>query len=230
MDDIRAGRLLRALRVRRGLRQLDVATAAGIGQSTVSLMERGHLDRLSLRTVRRVYAVVDARFDSLVSWRGGAIDRLLDERHSLLVGSVAAVLRTAGWRVELEVSFAVYADRGSIDLLAFHAPSGTLLVIEVKTELTSIEETIRRQDVKVRHAASVAAERFGWDSRWVGRLLVILDGSTSRRRVERHEGTLSVAYPDRAAAVRRWIRAPVGALRGLLFMSLSNTGGTKRRS
>jgi transcriptional regulator with XRE-family HTH domain len=213
-----------------GFARVDVADASGIGQSTVSLIERGHLDTLSLRTVRRAYAVVDARFDALITWRGGAIDRLLDERHALLVGRVAAFLRAAGWLVELEVSFAVYGDRGSIDLLAFHAPSGTLLVVEVKSELTSIEETIRRQDVKVRHAAPLAAARFGWDGRRVARLLVVLDGSTSRRRVERHEGALAVAYPDRATAVRQWIRRPSGSLRGLLFMSLSNPGGSRRRN
>jgi transcriptional regulator with XRE-family HTH domain len=74
MDDVRAGRLLRALRRRRGLRQIDLAVAAGLAQSTISLIERGHLDRLAIRTLRTVFAVVDARFDGGVAWRGGAID------------------------------------------------------------------------------------------------------------------------------------------------------------
>jgi transcriptional regulator with XRE-family HTH domain len=160
MDDVRVGRLLRALRRRRGLRQFDVALAARVAQSTVSLIERGHLDRLSLRTVRTVFAVVDARFEGSVSWRGGAIDRLLDERHALLVGEIATLLRSLGWRVEIEVTFAVYADRGSIDVLAYHPATRMLLVVEVKTELTSIEETVRRHDMKSRLAARIAAERF----------------------------------------------------------------------
>ncbi len=228
MHDVRIGRLLRALRLRRGLRQLDVALRAGIAQSTVSLAERGHIDALAIRTVRAMFAVVDARFDPVVSWRGGAIDRLLDERHSLLVGDVAKVLRSAGWLVEVEVSFAIYGDRGSIDVLAFHPATRTLLVVEVKTELTSIEETIRRHDVKVRHAAAIAVERFGWSARQVGRLVVLLDGSTARRRVERHRGSLSVAYPDRGSVARRWLRSPSGTLRGLVFMSPSNRGGMRR--
>jgi transcriptional regulator with XRE-family HTH domain len=218
MDDVRVGRLLRALRRRRGLRQLDVAVAAGLAQSTISLIERGHLDRLAIGTLRTVFAVVDARFYGGVAWRGGAVDRLLDERHSLLVGAVAKLLRAQGWLVELEVSFAVYGERGSIDLLAFHPATRTLLVVEVKTELTSVEETLRRHDAKVRLAAQIARERFGWREADTSRLLVVLDGSTARRRVLRHDASMTVAYPTRSREVRRWIPRPSGSLRGLLFV------------
>ena len=217
MDDVRVGRLLRALRRRRGLRQLDVAVRAGLAQSTISLIERGHLDRLAIGTLRTVFAVVDARFDGSVIWRGGAIDRLLDERHSLLVGAVARLLQAQGWHVELEVSFAIYGERGSIDLLAFHPTTRTLLVIEVKTELTSVEETLRRHDAKVRLAARIARERFGWRETGTSRLLVVLDGSTARRRVARHDASMRVAYPARSREIRRWLRRPSGSLSGVLF-------------
>jgi hypothetical protein len=195
------------------LRQLDVATPAQVGQSTISLIERGHLDRLAVSTIRTVFATVDARFDPVVTRRGGSIDRLLDERHSHLVGAVADVLRANEWFVELEVSFSVYGERGSIDLLAYHPATRTMLVIEVKTELTSIEETIRRHDVKVRLGAQIAVERFGWslERGWANRLLVVLDTSANRRRVARDDRTQrgvpdqrsghpSVAWPARRAA------------------------------
>jgi hypothetical protein len=42
----------------------------------VSLIERGHLDTLSLRTMRRVAAVLDVRLDLVARWRGGELDRL----------------------------------------------------------------------------------------------------------------------------------------------------------
>lgn len=218
MDDVRVGRLLRALRRRRGLRQFDVAVAAGLAQSTISLVERGHLDRLAIGTLRTIFAAVDARFDGAVTWRGGAVDRLLDERHALLVGAVAKLLRTQGWQVELEVSFAIYGERGSIDLLAFHPATRTLLVVEVKTELTSVEETLRRQDAKVRLVAQIARERFGWVAAEASRLLAVLDGSTARRRVARYDASFATAYPARSREVRRWLRRPSGSLRGLLFV------------
>jgi transcriptional regulator with XRE-family HTH domain len=228
MDDVRIGRLLRALRSRRGLRQLDVATSAGLAQTTISLIERGHLDRLAISTVRTVFAVVDARFEGLVAWRGGAIDRLLDERHSQLVGLVAERLRANDWLVEVEVSFSIYGERGAIDLLAYHAESRTLLIIEVKTELTSIEETARRHDVKVRLAAQVAAERFGWHAAGASRLLIVLDTSANRRRVARHDRTLRLAYPTRGREIARWLRFPTGLLRGLLFLPFSNPSDARQ--
>jgi transcriptional regulator with XRE-family HTH domain len=227
MDDVRVGRLLRALRRRRGLRQADVGRSAGVAQSTISLIERGHLDRLAISTVRAIFATVDARFEGTVSWRGGAIDRLLDERHSLVVGEVARLLRSLGWLVEVEVSFAVYGERGSIDVLAYHPGTRALLIVEVKTELTSIEETIRRHDVKVRHAPAIAKERFGWNVELGGRLLIVLDSSTSRRRVARHDASLRVAYPARGREIRQWLRRPARRLGGLMFLSFSNRSNTR---
>jgi hypothetical protein len=120
--------------------------------------------------------------------------------------------------VRPEVSFAVYGERGSIDVVGWHAPSGTLLVIEVKTELASIEETMRRHDTKVRLAARVVEERFGWRPRRVARLLVLPEHRTARRQVERHASVLGSAYPLRGVPLREWLREPAGSVAGLLFM------------
>ena len=95
----------------------------------------------------------------------------------------------------------MYGERGSIDLVAWHAASATLLVIEVKTALTS-KETLRRHDVKVRPAAGVVAERFGWKARRVARLLVLPGGSTARAQVRRHDAVLRSALPLRGPALR----------------------------
>ena len=43
MDDLRAGSVVRAVRHRLRLRQLDVAQIAGVSQLTVSLVEAGQL-------------------------------------------------------------------------------------------------------------------------------------------------------------------------------------------
>ena len=225
---MRIGRLLRALRRRRGLRQLDVAHAAGVSQSTVSLIERGHLATLSIKTVRRVVAVVEAHFEGLVSWRGGAIDRLLDERHATLAGQVARDLEALGWDVQLEVTFNVYGERGSIDVLALMPGRELALVIEIKTELTFVDEMIRRLDVKERLAARIVLDRFGWRPRTVGRLLVMLDTATNRRRVAAHEWSLMPAFHDRGVAVRRCLREPDGRLAGLRFHSDTNGRGTRQ--
>ena len=38
-----------------------------------------------------------------------------------------------------EVSFSVYGERGSIDILAFHASTGSLLVIEIKSVVPDMQ-------------------------------------------------------------------------------------------
>lgn len=227
MDDVRVGRLLRALRRRRGLRQTELAVAAGLSQQAVSLIERGHLASLSIRVLRHAFAAADARFEGLVSWRGGQIDRLLDERHASLVGQVADDLVRLGWEVHVEVTFSEFGERGSIDILALRPSDGIALVIEIKTELTAIDDTIRRLDVKSRLAVKVVLDRLGWRPTSVSRVLVVLDKSTNRRRVATHDGSLKRAFPDRGAALRQWLRAPVGRVSGLRFVSPTNPSGAR---
>ncbi|HUP83002.1 MAG TPA: XRE family transcriptional regulator, partial [Candidatus Limnocylindria bacterium] len=60
MDDQRVGRIVRASRRRRRWRQVDLAAVAGCSQNLVSLIERGHSDRVAMRTMRRVLASLDA--------------------------------------------------------------------------------------------------------------------------------------------------------------------------
>lgn len=221
MDDVRVGRLLRALRIRKHLRQEDLGDIAGVSQSTISLIERGHLSTLSIRVVRATFAAVDARFDGTVSWRAGALGRLLDERHARLVGQFAASLVRAGWEVHVEVTFAHYGERGSIDIVGLRRSEGMALIVEVKTELTAIDDTIRRLDVKDRLGPEIVLERFGWRPTTVGRVLVVLEGSTARRRVALHDGTMRLAFPDRGPRLRAWLVRPVGRISGLRFVSLS---------
>jgi transcriptional regulator with XRE-family HTH domain len=233
MDDLAIGRVLRALRHRLRLRQVDIATRSNVSQSLVSRMERGRLDEISRGTIRRVFASLDADVVTVVRWRGGQLDRLLDERHADIVGRMSAMLRRDGWEVIPEATFSEFGERGSIDLLAWHPGTRTLLVVEIKTEIASAEELLRRHDVKVRLAPKVAPERFGERPAVVARLLVIADSSTNRRRLNRLEPVVGAAYPARGGEVRRWLRSPAGAMAGVIFVSGSRdvppgTGGSAR--
>ena len=86
MDDRRVGLVIRALRRRRGMRQTDLALAARVSQSVISRVERGHLATLSTNTVRSILSALDARGEWDIRWRGGELDRLIDEAHAALVG------------------------------------------------------------------------------------------------------------------------------------------------
>jgi transcriptional regulator with XRE-family HTH domain len=228
MDDARIGRSLRVLRQRRGLRQSEVAAAAGVSQSTISDVERGQVSGLPLVILRRIFAAVDAGFEGTVHWRGAGLDRLLDARHATLVAASVGRLRDLGWDARVETSYSIFGERGSIDVMGGLARVGAVLVEEVKSELASVEATIRKLDEKVRLVRKeIAAHAFGWQPTLVGRLLVLPESSMARRRVATLDQVLGVAFPDRGADVRRWLREPSGPMSGILFQPDIATGDAK---
>lgn len=219
MTDQRLGAVVRYLRIRRHWRQGDLAAAAGVSQSTISRIERGHLGEVTLDAIRSVAAALDLRVDVVGRWRGGDLDRLLGAGHSALHESVARSFGgLAGWEFASEVSFSNYGDRGVIDLLAWHEPTRSLLVIELKTEFIDMNELIGTLDRKRRNAAQIARER-GWLERassvsvWV----IVADSSSNRRRAAEHSTMLRHAYPLDGRAMRTWLRAPSGAVGCLSF-------------
>jgi len=188
---------------------------------------------MPLRTLCAVFDVVEADVEVVVRYRGGELDRLMDAGHAATVATLATHLREAGWRVEVEVSFNHYGDRGSIDLLAQHPATRTLLVVEAKTEIASAEEMLRRLDVKARVAPLLAPERFGEQPARVVRLLAVTASSANRSRVARLEPLLAAAFPLRGRVLAGWPRVPgmvpVGRPGGLLFVRNVAGGGVTQR-
>jgi transcriptional regulator with XRE-family HTH domain len=228
VDAVRFGRQFRALRVRKRLRQEDVASAARVSRALISKIEHGAIDSIRVRTLLEVSASVEAILDVRLRWNGEQLDRLLDEAHAGLVEAVVRMLRDWGWEVAVEVSFAVWGERGSIDVLGWHEPSGTLLVVEVKSVVPDSQATLHNLDRKVRLAPGLAADR-GWAVRSVARLLVVSSTATSRRRVAQLTATYDSAFPTRGPALRRWLKKPVGSVSGLLFVSYATRGDVRRR-
>ena len=228
MDEQRIGRSVRALRTRLGLRQEDLARRARVSQTTVSRIERGRSGPLPLVTIRAVVQAVGADLDVVVRWDGARLDRLLDGRHAALLAETTRRLERDAWIVHPEVSYSVYGERGSIDLVAWHSRRRALLVVEAKTAITSLEEMLRRHDQKTRLAPGIVRERFGWEVAVVGSLVVLPDASTPRRHVARADLILSRAYPLRGHAVRAWLADPIGAAAGLQFLSSSLHGSRGR--
>jgi transcriptional regulator with XRE-family HTH domain len=227
--DVVLGKSFRALRIRRGLRQADLARLAHVSRGMISKIERGEIAAVPLRVLRAVAGALGASVELKLRWHGEGLDRLLDEAHAQVVDATVVLLREAGWDVAVEVSFSIWGERGSIDVLAWHAPTGSLLVIEVKSVVPDSQATLHGLDRKARLAPQLSEER-GWECRNVGRLLVVGESSTARQRISRLGATYDTALPDRNVEVRRWIRKPDGSLRGLLFLRNAPVGSTKRPS
>jgi transcriptional regulator with XRE-family HTH domain len=229
MDGLRFGRQFRALRIRLERRQSDVATDARLSRSQISLIDRGRIDGVTVGALVRAAAALGADLDVRLRWRGELLDRLLDESHAAVVELIVGRLRRLGWIVEVEVSFSIWGERGSIDVFAFHPGTRALLVVEVKSVIADSQATLHGLDRKVRLAVEVAKGR-GWQPRHVSRLLVVAASATSRRRVARLATTWDAALPARGSIVRRWLAAPDGPIAGLLFVSNDSQDGTRRRS
>jgi transcriptional regulator with XRE-family HTH domain len=229
VDDHRLGRTIRVLRQRRGWRQVDLAARSNASQSAISDIERGRADRYTVAMIRRVLRSLDATCRMDVIWGGrGDLDRLLDADHARIVQMWAQRHRAAGWEVWAEASYSIFGERGRIDLLAFHPPSATLEVIEVKTGIWDVQDTIGSLDAKVRLAPRVAVQR-GWRPRRVVAALVLMDGSTVRRRVAGHSALFG-SLDLRGGSVASFIRDPRRPGTGLLaFVPLPRTNHTGLR-
>ena len=228
MELVRLGHALRALRIRKGWRQEDLATRGGVSRQLISKIESGRLDGIQIGTVRRVADVLGATFDVQVRWQGEGLDRLLDAAHAGLVEGIVARLDRLGWETVVEASFSIAGERGSIDVFALHRPTATVLVVEVKSVVPDSQAMLHALDRKTRLARKLADER-GWPCRTVGRLLVIGDSTTARRRIDALDRTYRAALADRGVSVSAWLRAPSGPMSGLQFLPFATRGGVRQR-
>jgi len=229
MDDQRFGAALRAARVRRGLRQRDLARLAGVSDATVSRLERGHLEGLAIGTVRAVAGKLDIGIELQPRSRSANLDRVVNANHASLGEAVIRWFGGLGdWIIPPEVSFSRFGERGVIDLLAWHPATRSLLVIELKTAIVDVGELLGTLDRKIRNGWHVAGE-LGWDPRTVSGLLIIAEGSTNRRRIGAHRATFDAAFPARIDRLRAWLRQPAGQVRGLVFFSDRHPGKVIQR-
>ena len=219
MDDLAVGRVFRAIRVRKAWRQEDLARVAGVSRQTVSRVELGRLDGVPLGSLRRVFAAVDVGVALAPRGVGADLPRIADAHHAAMHEDMARLFAALdGWVAVPEVTFSVYGERGSIDILAWHPTAKALLVVEIKSVVPDIQATIAGIDRKARIAPAMAGQR-EWAIDKVARVLVVPDDRTSRRRVERFAYTFDRALPARTVAIRRWIAAPAGSIAGVLFLS-----------
>jgi transcriptional regulator with XRE-family HTH domain len=230
VDEIAFGRGLKALRLRKRLRQDDLAAEAGVSRGAIARIEQGHASSVTVETLEKVARPLGARVVCRLTWQGEGLDRLLDADHAAIVEQVVRILGDARWLVATEVSFNHFGERGSIDILAFHPATQLVLVVEVKSVVPDVQATLVTLDRKERLALQIASGR-GWDAVAVAKLLVIRDDRTARRRIEQHARTFGNAFPDRIARIRAWLRAPDphAPIRGLWFLSSESQTVARQR-
>lgn len=218
-DDEQLGRLLRLIRQREGLSQRMLAVRARVPRDDVLAVEGGRAGTVTLDRTRRMFEAVGARARLAAWWNGAAADRILDARHAGYVERAVQAYRRREWDPAVEVSFAEFGERGSIDILAGRLAFHAVAVTEVKADVGSFEEMHRILDVKERLAPKIAEQRFGWRPAVVGRILILPGTSSMRGLVERHASTMDAIYPARTNELKAWLRSPTRPIRGIWFMS-----------
>ena len=206
MDEIAFGRAVRALRIRKRLTQEELGSRAGVSRGVIARIEQGHAARVTVATLERVASALGARVLVELLWQSEGLDRLLDGRHAVTVEEVVRILGGAGWEVATEVSFNEYGERGSIDVLAFHGSTRSLLVVEVKTAIVDAQELQSTLDRKVRLAPKIGRDR-GWSATAVAKLLVV-DSRTNRQRIAKLAMTFATTFPPsgRGRSAAGWRR------------------------
>jgi hypothetical protein len=184
----------------------------------------------SVAVLGTIAMALDARLSVQLRWRAGELDRLLDAGHTLVSAAMVDRLHGAGLEARIEVTYSSPRASGSIDILAWHPATRALLLIAVKTEITSAEATLRKLDEKVRLAVAVARERFEWAPSTVSQLLAIEESATNRRRIQGAAALFGSALPVDGRSVVAWLANPSGPVAGRLFLSPSNgSGGIQAR-
>jgi transcriptional regulator with XRE-family HTH domain len=217
MDDVHIGTVLRVIRTRTGLRQSDVARRAGVRREVVGRLERGALGRIQLDTSRAIATALGVNLDIRARWRGGDLDRVVNEAHARLHEELGRHLGTLkGWTWRAEVSFSIYGERGVIDILAWHAESRSLLIIELKTAVVDPQGLVESMGRRVRLGPRIAAQ-FGWQPATVSAWIVVLDTRTNHRRVLRSSTLLRSAFPADGHQMRSWMLLPAGSIHSLSY-------------
>jgi transcriptional regulator with XRE-family HTH domain len=231
MDGVRVGRIIVAVRQNKGLRQADVGRLARVSQSVVSRIERALIRGITVETMDRIATALELDLRIELRGRSGDVDRLVDREHASLVELVVARLRAGGWEVLVEYTFNHFGERGSVDVLAFHTEHGALLIVEVKSRLTDLQAFLASFGRKLRLVPDLVRSEPGWDVHHVGRVLVITGTTANRAIVQAHGAVFNVSFPTRARGFHRWLRAPVGPLAAVWFVSGSRrtTGMRVRR-
>lgn len=196
--------------------QRELSRRSGVPQSMISRIERARLNDPPLATIAVLIEAMGGHLRIKVDPPFlGDRRRQLDPVHSRMSGFVARRLETRGWRVATEVEVGGNRSRGWIDLLAFDATSGRVLVIEIKTEIHDLGRIDRTLGWYEREAWA-AAKRLGWRPTVVTGCLLLLATQQNDSDVRLNRESLDRLFPIRAQMLSTLVNglpsnAPPGA-------------------
>jgi transcriptional regulator with XRE-family HTH domain len=215
-----------------GWSQRELARRLGTNQTAIHRLESGGatvdarlataaLDLLGIRVT------IDANPIGLAGRR-----EQRDLVHARCVGHVVQQLTRRGWQVRTEVEIGDGRFRGWIDLLAYRASDGALLVIEVKTEIDDFGRVLRSLGRYVRSSRE-AARAIGWRPRSIVPALIALATAETDARLIASGDLVRHELPGGVDALAAWIDDPSARRPGpmiALIDPVSRRSGWLRRT
>jgi transcriptional regulator with XRE-family HTH domain len=198
---VRIGAIVRSGREMQRWTKTSLGERSGVSRQMVEAIESGKANP-SLDVIGSLLDALDIELDIVPR---GPVDLAgsgpADAAHAICSAYIQRRLVAAGWRVEREVRISDRRYLGWIDILAFHEPSATLVVIEVKTRIDDVGAIERSLDWHVRNAGR-AAERCGWRPRHVVAWVLALASDEVDDAIRRTRELWATSFPARAPAMR----------------------------
>jgi transcriptional regulator with XRE-family HTH domain len=197
-DRFQIGAAVKSLRTAIGWSQQMLASRAGVSQSLVSLVERGRLDDLTFGTASALLEAMGGRLVVRVDAPYlGDRARQREPAHARMSTYTVRRLRSSDWLAATEVEVGGDRSRGWIDILAVHPETGTLLVIELKTEIHDLGQ-IERSLGWYEREAFATARRLGWRPRRAIGCLLLLASRANDERVASNRASIDDGFRIRA--------------------------------
>jgi transcriptional regulator with XRE-family HTH domain len=204
---VRIGVIVRTGRESLRWTKTHLGERTGISRQMIAAVESGQ-GNPSLDVIAALLDGLDIDLE-LVGRGPIAIDgsRSHDAAHAICSAYVQRRLEAGGWEVAREVRIEDGRYIGWIDLLAFHPPTRTLLVIEVKTRIDDIGAIERSIDWHARGARR-AAERQGWQPERIGAWVLALATDEVENELHRNRVVWDSGFPRRARGLAEDLVAP----------------------
>ena len=222
------GAAIGSLRYAIGWTQAELGARVGQTQGWISRVENGRVDDLTFDTAERLLGAMGARLVATVEAPYlGDRQRQRDPAHSRISAYVTARLARGGWQVATEVEIGGDRSRGWIDVLAYHAAAGLLLVIELKTEIRDLGE-IQRSLGWYEREAWQAARRLGWRPRQVIGCLLLLATEANDIRAGDNRDAFAVEFAGRAGELGATLAGEVPPLPTRRFVAMVDPRSRRR--